>query len=702
MDVTEPISPALASPSEKRSHLRPLFAGTIFLGSFLLFLVEPIAARQLLPTLGGSAAVWITCLVFFQTALLLGYLYAHWLSHHPQWTVHLGLLALATGAAILWVLRTTSLNNGAAHPILTVFDALGVWIGLPFNMLAATSPLLQVWWARVETGAIPYRLYALSNLASLLALAIYPTIVEPNLTLHAQRLAWCCGFALFAILSVILAIKTRTAAASPNPIAGDDPSAPPAQLTHKLLWVLLPMGAAMQLSAVTSYLTANVAAIPLLWILPLSVYLITLILAFQFRVLLPWGIIARFMVVMLGALAYSLSKTNAGWPLWLSILFFLIELFFACIFCHSAATGLRPQRASEATLFYLLFAAGGALGSFLVGIAAPLVFSLNLDLPITFLVTALLALALNWRGLWSQRLLWIVASAAMVVLIFMVRIAYLRDTTVSVRNFYATLRVKQEVSYPGTTTRTLMNGSIQHGTQLFADDKLRHTPTTYYARDSGVGLAIRFCCSDRPLNAPRRIGVIGLGAGTIAAYGRSGDYIRFYDINPAVPPIARNVFTYIHDAIHESGARVDIVEGDARTSLAREAPQNFDVLVVDAFSGDAIPIHLLTREALDLYRRHLAPGGILAFHISNRHVDLEPPIAALAGSAGMEARHVYSLGKDEPGAYSSTWMLVTDNAAFFLQPELVAHAFDPDTRPNFRVWTDDYSALLPVLRWKGN
>jgi SAM-dependent methyltransferase len=283
----------------------------------------------------------------------------------------------------------------------------------------------------------------------------------------------------------------------------------------------------------------------------------------------------------------------------------------------------------------------------------------------------------------------------MVVLVFMVRTAYMRDATVAVRNFYASLRVTQTVGYPGTTTRTLMNGSIQHGTQIFGDETMRRTPTTYYSRDSGVGLAIRFCCAGRPANAPRRIGVIGLGAGTIAAYGRPGDRIRFYDINPAVEPIARNVFTYIRD----SGAEVDVVEGDARTSLAGEEPQQFDVLVVDAFSGDAIPIHLLTTQALTLYRRHLAPGGILAFHISNRHVDLEPPIALLAASAGMQARHVNSLSKDDPGAYSSTWMLVTDNADFFLQPELVAHAFFPDTKPGLRVWTDDYSALVPVLRW---
>src|SRR5271156_5950951 len=546
------------------TRLRFLFASVVFLASFLLFLVEPMAGRQLLPALGGSAAVWITCLVFFQTALLFGYLYAHWLVRRPSFIVPRSLLLLAVVAAILWVLRSRLMENGAAHPILTVFSALSLSIGLPFLVLSSTSPLLQVWWARVEGGKIPYRLYALSNVGSLLALALYPSVIEPRFTLHAQRLAWCCGFAIFSILSTLLAVKTRsTTAATPRAIADEDLSAPHAPRTHKLLWILLPMGAAMQLSAVTSYITGNLAAIPLLWILPLAVYLLTLILAFQFRVRLPWSIIARFMVVMLGALAYSLTKANGTWPLWLSLLFFLVELFLACIFCHSAATGLRPQRASEATLFYLLFAAGGAIGSFLIGIAAPLMFTFNLDLPITCLVTALLALAVNWRGLLSQRLLWVVASAAMLVLVFMVRRVYEHDTIVAVRNFYASLRVTQDlVSYPSATVRTLMNGSIQHGTQIFGSNELRHTPTTYYAIDSGVGLALRFCCGSRT----RNIGVIGLGAGTLAAYGHRGDHIRFYDINPAVPAIAQNVFTYLRD----SAAQVQIVEGDARTSLARE------------------------------------------------------------------------------------------------------------------------------------
>jgi hypothetical protein len=679
------------------TQVRVLFGGAVFLAAFLLFLVEPIAARQLLPLLGGSASVWITCLVFFQTALLVGYLYAHWLAQRSRSVVLLLVVAVAAASAIAWSMMHTGELQDAAHPIWTVFRVLGTYIGVPFIVLSATSPLLQVWWARSESGPIPYRLYALSNLASFLALAAYPALVEPNLTLHMQRLVWTAGFLVFALLLAALALRIRNTA--PIPASADaDPDDEPASAFDKLLWMVLPMGATMQLSAITAYLTANVAAIPLLWVLPLGVYLLTLILAFQFRITLPWGIIARVMVVLLGGLAYSLTRTNAGWPLWVSILFFLIELFFACFFCHSEAFRLRPARSSEATLFYLLFAAGGALGSFFIGIAAPLVSTYNLDLPITFLVTALLALAVNWRGPWNQRLLWIVASAAMVALVFMVRHAYNHDTKVATRNFYASLRVTQDLfSYPGATVRTLMNGSIQHGTQIFGSDELRHTPTTYYARNSGVGLALQYCCLNQDGSPrPRNIGVIGLGAGTIAAYGRPGDRIRFYEINPAVEPIARNVFTYIRES---AASYIDVIPGDARTTLARSAPQNFDVLVVDAFSGDAIPIHLLTTEALALYRKHLAPNGILAFHISNRHVDLGPPIALLAQSAGMEARRISVDSPTGPGEYVSTWMLVTANPQFFDIPDVAPHAHVPEPKTGLRLWTDDYSALLPVLRW---
>jgi len=682
--------------ADKTASVGVLFGAVVFIAAFLLFLVEPIAAKQLLPVLGGSSSVWITCLVFFQTALLAGYLYAHWLAQRAGSITLLIAIAAALASAAAWPMIHPDHLESAAHPILTVFGVLGIYIGVPFIVLSAVSPLLQVWWARSQSGPIPYRLYALSNLASFLALALYPVLVEPNLKLHTQRLMWSAGFLVCAALLASLALRMRNIAL-PAAAAEADPGAPSASFADKLLWLLLPMGATMQLSAVTAYLTANVAAIPLLWVLPLGVYLLTLILSFQFPMSLPWGIIARFMVVMLGALAYSLTKTDAGWPLWLSILFFLVEIFFACVFCHSEAFRLRPARHSQATLFYLLFAAGGALGSFLVGIALPLISTYNLDLPITFLVTALLALAVNWRGAWNQRLLWIVASAAMVALVFMVRQSYKRDTVVATRNFYASLRVTQDLfSFPGATVRTLMNGSIQHGTQIFGTDDLRRTATTYYALNSGIGYAMRYCCLNRDGSPrPRNIGVIGLGAGTLAAYGRPGDHIRFYEINPAVPPIARSVFTYIR----ESAAHVDIVEGDARNSLASEPPQHFDVLVIDAFSGDAIPIHLLTAQAVALYRKHLTAGGILAFHISNRHVDLAPPIMLLAASAGMEARRISSMADEQRGEFSSTWVLVSDNEAFFAEPEVAAHSNAIEPKPGLRLWTDDYSALLPVLRW---
>ena len=672
---------------------RWLFGGTVFLASFFLFLAEPMVAKQLLPVLGGSSAVWITCLVFFQTALLLAYLYAHWLTRHPHWSLHVVLLVLGSASAVAWAARSTLAGFGSEHPVPTVFAALGASIGLPFLALAATSPLLQVWWARVHGEGIPYRLYALSNLASLLALALYPAWIEPALTLHAQRMVFCCGFGFFAVPCAWLAWRTRAAAGGPEQTAaGDDPAAPAAPIGHKVLWVLLPVGGAMQLCAVTRYLTANIAAVPLLWILPLGVYLITLILAFEIPHLLPQSIITRFLVVMLAALGYWLTNVDASLPVRVSIVFFLSELFIACIFCHSATYALRPRRASESTVFYLLFAAGGALGTFLIAIVSPLIFSFNYDLAITFFVTALLALAVTWRSGWSQRSLWCAASALMAGLVVTTHLTYERNTQFAVRNFYAALRVSQNYSsYPGATVRTLTNGIIQHGTQIFGTDPLRHIPTTYYARDSGVGLALQFCCQGRPM----RIGVIGLGAGTLAAYGRPGDRMVFYEINPAVVPIADNLFTYLRD----SGAQISIVEGDARTSLAQEPPQHFDVLAIDAFSGDAIPLHLLTAQALALYRRHLAPGGILAFHISNNYVDLGPPIALLARDAGMEAMRVSSPPNDGRGEFTATWMLVSDNRAFFKLPQVAAHVHEPALRPGLRLWTDDYSSLLPLIRW---
>jgi predicted O-methyltransferase YrrM len=676
---------------------RILYGSAVFLAAFLLFLVEPMAGKQLLPTFGGSAAVWLTCLVFFQTALLAGYAYAHWLARHSQqrWQMplHISLLALAAILAVVWALRSGQSSRAVSHPVGMIFRLLLLSIGLPFLLLGSTSPLLQAWLAQLQRGRIPYHLFALSNLASLLALALYPSIVEPYLTLRTQRIAWGCGFACFAALFAVLGRGIRKATVEPVEIRIENKekrpeNEPPASLRSRLLWLLLPMVAAMQLSAVTSYLTANIAAIPLLWILPLAAYLITLILAFEYAKFVPRPVLTRLLAVMLAGLAYMLAKADVSLPVGIAIAFFLLEMFLACLYCHVESYELRPRAAKELTIFYLMFAAGGAIGSFLIGIASPLLFSSNYDVAISFFATALVALLVVWPENWSQRALWSAGAAMLLYVLVLLHGAYRRDTLFATRNFYASLRVKQTYDPNQHWVRTLSNGTIQHGTQIFAP-ALMKTPTTYYAEGSGIGLAMRYCCSERT----RNVGIVGLGAGTIAAYGRPGDRMRFYEINPAVQPIAQHLFTYLRD----SAAQISFADGDARASLTREAPQHFDVLVIDAFSGDAIPLHLLTREALAIYKRHLAPNGILAFHISNQHVDLEPAIYLLAEAAGMQARTVHSRADDERGEFSATWVLLTNNGAFLTLPAVAERTRTTEQRAGLRLWTDDYSSLLALL-----
>lgn len=470
------------------------------------------------------------------------------------------------------------------------------------------------------------------------------------------------------------------------------------------MWFLLPMGAAMQLSAVTSHLSQDIASIPLLWILPLATYLVTFILAFEMPGLYKHWAVARMLVVMLASLGYALSKLDSRLPVGLAILFYLVEVFVACWFCHAEVYRLRPTSAARSTLFYLLVAAGGVAGTFFVGIACPLIFRANYDLAIAFLVTAVLATVVMWNDGWTQRLMWTAASLGLLALGVALHVMSSRNTLMRARNFYGALRVTEagyddelagagmnsdgSVSTGTGPVRVLMNGRIRHGMQMMDADR-RHVPTTYYGEDSGVGVALRNCCEGRTKN----VGVVGLGAGTLAAYGEAGDRFRFYEINPLVEPIARNLFTYLND----SKAAVTVVGGDGRASLNREAPQRFDVLVVDAFSGDAIPLHLLTREAMEAYRRQLAPGGVVAFHVSNSYLSLAPEIALVADAEGMQARVVESFEVPAEGAYRATWVLVSADPSFFAKPGMQAATARITRRTGLRVWTDDYSSLLPVL-----
>jgi hypothetical protein len=711
--------------------VRALYGTAVFASAFLLFLIEPIAAKEILPSLGGSSAVWITCLVFFQGMLVVGYLYAHWLGGESLTRgvvkiapsrIHLVLLGAAVVVAIVQLGIHPNLNDAARHPVTAIFLDLTTTIGLPFLLLASASPLLQLWFARREDGSVPYRLFGLSNAGSLLALLLYPVAIEPYLTLRHQKLAWSIGFVVVAVLHAVIVqqngplprVGVEVAVETAAEIDGDAGAMPDSVADRenvrtarraKWLWCLLPMVAAMQLSAVTGYISENIAAIPLLWILPLAAYLLSFIAAFDAPGLYRRGIVMRFLVVLLAALGYMLTKGDMSLPITINILFFLIEIFVSCYFLHAETYALRPARASEVTLFYLLIACGGVAGSFFIGIASPLIFNANYDIAISFAATAAVALAVIWsRGVeaWPQRFLWITATTLMFGLVILMYRSVKYNTVMLTRNFYGSLRVRESHDPPeAVMVRSLQNGAVQHGTQWFAP-QYRRNPTTYYARNSGVGLVLEYCCLDDGGNPrPKVVGVIGLGAGTLAAYGLPGDRFTFYEINPGVQPIARNLFRYIAD----SSAQVDVLEGDARITLESQPPQGYDVLVVDAFSGDAIPIHLLTREAIALYRNHLAPGGVILYHVSNQYLDLAPEVALLAASQGMRAAVIYS-PPDNDGALSSTWVLVTKDMAILSQPQIAEAARQIIRRWPLSSWTgrlqpwrDDYSSLLPILRW---
>jgi hypothetical protein len=419
-------------------------------------------------------------------------------------------------------------------------------------------------------------------------------------------------------------------------------------------------------------------------------YLLSFILAFQGAWQRVRQSMLRLVLVLVASMAYMLRDIRTQFPIEVSVPLFLIGLFVTCFFLHGELYARRPGPAGL-TRFYLVAAAGSAAGTLLVGVIAPLVLRANYDLACTLVMVAMISLAATWHDGWGLRMLWIAgASAAIVVVSNQVR-QYDDDAVALMRNFYGTLRVRESHLPPQSDTdRQLLNGTIEHGAEWFAP-QFRGQPLTYYAANSGLGLTMRLCCG----LGPKRVGVIGLGEGTIAAYGNAGDVIRFYEINPLVERLARHWFTFLND----SSARTDVVLGDARLSLAAEAPQHFNVIVVDAFSGDAIPVHLLTREALALYRRHLQPDGTIAFHVSNEYIDLEPVIAGIAGDAGLRAMSVHSRGDEQNGLYYANWILVTANQKFLEQPEIVNTAFPAPLRADVRLWTDNYSSVFPLLKW---
>lgn len=655
---------------------RVLYGTTIFTSALLLFLIQPVMARAILPWFGGSAGVWTTAMLFFQVLLLAGYWWAHRvatrLSARTQAALHITLLAASL--ALLPVVPAARWKpSGADHPVLAILALLATSVGLPYFLLSTTTPLLQSWFAR-ETGRSPYRLFAVSNLASLAALLAYPVAVEPLLPLRAQLTTWSAAYAAFALLcgaSALASLRTKVA------YRGEEAPTP---WRERLLWVALAACPSAMWMAVANHLSQNVSPMPFLWILPLALYLLTLILCFDregwyrphvFKRLLPVGVAA----ICFG-LWHPFDLTELRW----SIPSFGAGLFLCAMFCHGELARRKPK-AAELTSFYLMLSAGGAAGGAFVALLAPQLFTGYFELQVTVIACILLALSLLY-GVASarQQSRLVLAAVAGFIIAVQLRGTMSGGGAVRARNFYGAIEITEHAGM-----RLLYNGAILHGSQ-FLDDARSRVPTTYYGAGSGASLALDY----QGGGARRRVGLVGLGAGTLAAYGRSADVFRFYEINPLVIDLANRRFRYLR----ESAAQIEIVLGDARLSLEKEPPQKFDVLLVDAFSGDSIPVHLLTREAFALYLRHLKPGGILAIHLSNRYLALGPVVDRVAATFGKRPQIVQASSTNEVAF--SDWALITDDPAFQKLAAAVASP-EPAVRPA-PAWTDDYSNVFRALR----
>jgi hypothetical protein len=751
-----------------------LFGFTIAIGAFLLFQVQPLIAKLILPWFGGSAGVWTSCMLFFQFALLGGYTYAHWLSEQPgrrQTAIHLALLAVSLLSlpilpSVWWK------PQGAGDPLLRILGLLAATVGLPYFLLSSTSPLLQSWYSRSTGGAMPYRFFALSNAGSMAGLLTYPILVEPYLTNRVQAWMWSVSYAVFGVICATVAFRSR-GIQSERYAASRSAGASAPRLSERLLWMGLAACASALMLAVTNHLTQNIAPIPFLWVLPLSLYLLSFILCFDSDRWYRRRLFAGLAALAIPAMAWMLDE--GGYiELRMSVSLFCVMIFVLFMVCHGELARRRPAPAFV-TSFYLMVSLGGAAGGLLVGFAAPYLFNALYDLPVVLSLICFLFAWLLWCerrpmigvdsdadsdaagasvqrtdkraiSLWSALLLgyaifrlaaaarfhapkllqsmydapvlfglagmigayliWrgrslvdarflrftLAVGVAAGVICYLARgsFASVRDARVLARNFYGALKVfDSETDGMQGPVHTLRHGTIDHGEQ-FLWPRNSHRPTTYFTGPSGIGLAVHRVQQDGPM----RMGIVGLGAGTLATYARPGDHYRFYDINPLVMRIAATQFTFLRDCY----APHEVVLGDARLMLEKEEPRHFDLLVVDAFSGDAIPVHLLTREAWALYWRHLNPDGVLAVHVSNRYLNLGPVVALGAEANGKRAMMVGYEGGDLDEEADSDWVLVTSRPGFFEQPEIkkAAKAIQPIAA--LRPWTDDYSNIYRILR----
>lgn len=685
----------------------PIYLATVVLGAFLLFLVQPIMGKFILPWFGGGSSVWTTCLLFFQTVLLAGYAYAHVLTTRlaprRQAVVHLSLLICA-----LFFLPITpddrwrpEPNDGPVGRILVL---LLMTIGLPFLVLSATAPLLQKWFAISRPGQSPYRLYAFSNAGSVAALTLHPFVVEPLMTRQMQSWIWSGGMLAFVVVCGGCAILIWRL----GPSMGNDPAAVDVEATDKgksnigpgdfWRWIGLSGCGSILLLSTTNEMSQDVTVMPYLWVLPLGIYLISFILCFDKAERYSRRVCGNGFLASLLLLCVAMFAKN-HLHLYARMAFYAATLFFGCMVCHGELYRLRPAVA-RLTAYYLTISAGGAAGGLLVAVVAPVVLHDYYEHQLGLLACAAIVGRLVFRGGagrvgWSSlfQRAWTGIAIACCVGIMACEVWMSRKTvTVASRNFFGAIAIHEVDAREGTGRgQYLQHGNIVHGYQVLESGKRRY-PTGYYGETSGGG----FLLTTLPISGPRRVGVIGLGVGTLAVYGRSGDVYRFYEIDPAVIDAAWNHFTFLAD----SAATIEIARGDGRLALEREPAQQFDVLVLDAFTSDAVPVHLLTVEAFDAYRRHLKPGGVLAFHLSSQHLNLTSVVRAAADHLGLRHLSFDDLPPQEAWwLLASKWTLVSSDAVF-LDRLAQAHPVTRGGGPSGTaiLWTDDYSSLLPVLQ----
>jgi tetratricopeptide (TPR) repeat protein len=694
----------------------PVFALTIFIGAFLLFQVQPLIGKYLLPWFGGGPGVWTTCLLFFQVALLAGYAYAHFISRRfaprRQAMVHLALLGMAL--ALLPITPADAWKpEGGGNPTLQILVLLAVCIGLPYFVLSATGPLMQHWFSRISPGVSPYRLYALSNAGSLLALASFPVFFETHFTRKTQATLWGWGLVLYAIGCAACAVRVWRAKGDGSPqSAVRSPQSTTLNLQpstfNRLLWLLLPACASVLLLATTNMMCQEVAVIPFLWVLPLALYLLSFIICFDNP---RWYARGPFMLLLAAAgagICRSLFKGSEE-PIYQQLGVYSAGLFICCMICHGELYRLRPDP-RHLTGFYLMIAAGGALGGIFVAVIAPLIFADYYELQWGLVFCGLLLLLVCARNrrpgspsprhrflrALRQRYFWECAGlsaglAALGTVLWLQAHQLAREKVSRSRNFYGVLTVfEYDRDQPKFHRFLLAHGRTWHGLQ-FVDPERAAWPTLYYSPKSGVGLAM-----DRLPAGHRRIGVVGLGAGALAAYAQAGDDIHFYEINPEVQTAVATWFTYLS----RCPGKVEVTPGDARLSLEREPPQNFDLLVLDAFNSDAIPVHLLTREAFAIYERHLKPKGIIAVHITNRSLNLEPVVVNLARQFNYQAAVIdCDAPPDQPWILRSMWVLLSRSGEIMDASAIRLAARPPETNlVSVPLWTDDFAGLFQILR----